>query len=229
LRDDRIAETAEQTIPGKVLDLNVDEIIRVAEVVAPIIDYKSRFTRRHTTQIANRAWLMGGYYGYDDSLRAQLYMAAAFHDLGKLVTPTHILEKPGKLDKEEFAIIKEHVRHTYELLKDIEGFGHICDWASNHHEKLDGTGYPFGKSADQLDFNSRLLACIDIYQAVCEARPYHDQRDHKDTMSILYGMAQKGFVDETIVKDLDVAMAPYSTQDLPSFPSPAALKLDKPE
>jgi HD-GYP domain-containing protein (c-di-GMP phosphodiesterase class II) len=113
------------------------------------------------------------------------------------------------------------VRHTYELLKNVDGFGHIRDWASNHHEKLDGTGYPFGKGADELDFYSRLMACIDIYQAVSEARPYHEQRDHGETMAILYGMAQKGFVDETIVKDLDIAMAPYSNQNLPSFPDPA--------
>jgi HD-GYP domain-containing protein (c-di-GMP phosphodiesterase class II) len=215
LRDDRIAETAEQTIPAVVLDLKVEEIIRIAEMIARIIDYKSRFTRRHTSQIANRAWLMGGHYGYDDPLRAQLYLAAALHDLGKLATPTEILEKPGKLDKEEFAIIKEHVRHTYELLKNIDGFSHIRDWASHHHEKLDGTGYPFGKSAGELDFNSRMLACIDIYQAVSEARPYHEQRGHRETMEILYGMAQKGFIDATIVKDMDEVMAPYSNLEIP--------------
>ncbi|MDR1379515.1 MAG: HD domain-containing protein [Synergistaceae bacterium] len=215
LRDDRIAETAEQVIPTFILDLKVNEIIGIAEIIARIIDYKSRFTRRHTSQIANRAWLMGGYYGYDDALRVQLYLAAALHDLGKLATPTHILEKPGKLDQEEFAIIKEHVRHTYELLKDIDGFEQIRDWASNHHEKLDGTGYPFGKGADALDFNSRMMACIDIYQAVSESRPYHEQRGHPETMVILYDMAQKGFIDGTIVKDLDVVMAPYSNRDIP--------------
>jgi len=215
LRDDRIEETTEQTIPVNPVRLKDQEMIRIAGMIARIIDYKSKFTMHHTSQIANRAWLMGGYYGYGDSLRAQLYLAAALHDIGKLFTPTPVLEKPGKLDAEEFAIIKKHVWHTCDLLKDVGGFEDICNWASNHHEKLDGTGYPFGKGADVLDFNSRMMACIDIYQAVSEARPYHERRDHRATMSILYGMAQKKFVDETIVKDLDIAMAEYSNQDIP--------------
>jgi HD-GYP domain-containing protein (c-di-GMP phosphodiesterase class II) len=69
-----------------------------------IIDYKPVFTCRHSTQIANKAWLMGGYYGYDQALRAELYLAAALHDIGKLSTPVEILEKPGRrrLTDDEF-------------------------------------------------------------------------------------------------------------------------------
>jgi HD-GYP domain-containing protein (c-di-GMP phosphodiesterase class II) len=177
--------------------------------ITRIIDYKSLFTRRHSTQIANKAWLMGGYYGYNSSLRAELYLAAALHDLGKLSTPVGILEKPGQLDKNEFRIIQNHVRLTYELLKDISGFERICAWASNHHEKLDGSGYPWGKKAEEQDFNSRLMTCIDIYQAVSEERPYHPGRNHRDTMDILYGMADKGFIDGGIAKDLDTVLAKY--------------------
>jgi HD-GYP domain-containing protein (c-di-GMP phosphodiesterase class II) len=223
LRDDRISETTKQTIPINSIDLKDQEIFPIAGMIARVIDYKSSFTMRHTSQIANRTWLMGGYYGYDDSLRVQIYLAAALHDIGKLVTPTAILEKPGKLTPEEFTVIKEHVWHTYDLLKDVEGFEHICSWASDHHEKLDGTGYPFGKGAKDLDFNSRMMACIDIYQAVSEARPYHEPRDHQSTMSILYGMAQRQAIDETIVKDLDIALAKYSGQDIPA-PQPFAFQ-----
>ncbi|MCL2182131.1 MAG: HD domain-containing protein, partial [Chitinispirillia bacterium] len=166
-------------------------------------------------QIANRAWLMGGYYNFDPATRTKTYLAAAMHDLGKLATPNEILDKPGKLTPEEFNTIKAHVKGTYDILSGITGFEDVCGWASNHHEKLDGTGYWFGKGAQELDFVSRLLACTDIYQAVCEDRPYHPGRTHADTMPILQDMAAKGFIDAGIVKDFDTAMAEYSGRDVP--------------
>ncbi|MCL1823405.1 MAG: HD domain-containing protein [Oscillospiraceae bacterium] len=215
LKDENICETAAHMLPPWEVPAEDYALIRLADLAAAIIDYKSNFTKKHSVQIANKVWLMGGHYGFDPSLRTRAYLAAALHDLGKLATPTDILEKPGKLDNEEFRIIKDHVRNTYELLKGITGFEDICEWASNHHEKLDGTGYSFGKNADELDFISRLMACTDIYQAVSEERPYHAGRSHEDTMVILWDMANKGQIDEKIVKDFDIVMAEYSFKDVP--------------
>jgi HD-GYP domain-containing protein (c-di-GMP phosphodiesterase class II) len=145
-------------------------------------------------------------YRYSGSLRAQVYLAAALHDIGKLATPTSILEMPGPLTHEEFAVINEHVHLTYKLLKDIDGLENISTWAFNHHEKLDGSGYYFGRGADELDFNSRLLACLDIYQALTEERPYHTGKDHKATMEILFDMGRRGLLDTGIIRDLDAAL-----------------------
>jgi HD-GYP domain-containing protein (c-di-GMP phosphodiesterase class II) len=214
LKDDVIKETAEAVIPPWIVDVEGEAIFGLAAFISRIIDYKSVFTRRHSTQIANKAWFMGGYYRYDAAVRAELYLAAALHDIGKLATPLAILEKPGKLDDYEFVIIKDHIHLTWELLKEIEGFGTICAWASNHHEKLDGTGYPFGKMVDEMDFNSRLVACIDIYQAVSEERPYHPGRNHRDTMKVLYEMANNGKVDGAIVADMDDALASFDGGDV---------------
>ena len=161
---------------------------------------------------------MAKYYNYSVDICVKLYLSAAFHDLGKLAIPPHILEKEGALTDEEFEIIKSHVLWTHNLLSEIKGFEEICYIAAAHHEKLDGTGYPHKKNADELDFNSRLLACIDIYQAVCEERPYHAARSHQETMPILYDMADKGKLDIRIVKDMDEVMAEYSLRDLPPPP-----------
>jgi HD-GYP domain-containing protein (c-di-GMP phosphodiesterase class II) len=147
--------------------------------------------------------------------RAKAFLAASLHDIGKLATPNVILDKPDKLTTGEFDIIKAHAKGTYDRLHTITGFEEICAWASNHHEKLDGTGYWFGKNADDLDFISRLLACTDIYQAVSEERPYHPQRSHADTMPILRSMAEKGQIDSAITKDFDEVMAEYSERDVP--------------
>jgi HD-GYP domain-containing protein (c-di-GMP phosphodiesterase class II) len=220
LHDDQIAGTVEQTIPVWLADVEDEAVFRLAGLAARFIDYKSEFTKRHSIQIANRVWLMSEYYGYGNSQRAQMYLAAALHDIGKLSTPTSVLEKQGSLTAEEFATIKDHARITYEMLKNIAGFENIRDWACEHHEKLDGTGYPFGLKAENMDFNARLIACMDIYQAVSEPRPYHPSRSHGETMPILYEIAQKGQIDEKIVKDIDKVMVKYAdAEEMPSPPS----------
>jgi HD-GYP domain-containing protein (c-di-GMP phosphodiesterase class II) len=221
LANDRILETVEDFIPPWFVSLKDQLMFNLAKFVTNIIDDKSVFTRQHTSQIANKAWLMGGHYGYGPGLRAQFYLAAALHDIGKLAIPAAILEKPGALTREEFEVIKSHAAGTRELLAGIEGFEHISEWAANHHEKLDGSGYPDGKRAEDLDFNSRLLTCLDIYQAVSEERPYHPGRSHEETIVIMHEMTDKGWLDRDIVRDLDKYLAEWSGRDVPP-PQPVA-------
>ena len=217
LRDENINQTAERMLPEWQVDIEDESLMRLADLAAKIIDNKSPFTKKHSVQIANRAWMMSNYYGFDRIMRSKVYLAAALHDIGKLATPNNILDKPGKLTDSEFKIIKDHVKITHDILSGITGFEDICRWAASHHEKLDGTGYCFGKNANELDFVSRLLACTDIYQAISEERPYHPARSHSDTMPILWDMAQRGFIDSKIVEDFDTVMAVYSNKDVPYY------------
>lgn len=218
LKDDTIHQTYRSLMPCWEVDLKDRSIMGISSITARIIDYKSKFTRKHSVQIANIAWWMATYYGFDEDKRAQFYLSAALHDLGKLRTPTQILEKPGSLTKEEFLIIKEHAKGTHEMLKDVKGLEEVCYHSQSHHEKLDGSGYPFGLKAEELDFQARLLACIDVYRAVSEERPYHRKRGHKETMPILYGMVRHGFADGEIVRDLDRELALFDGGDLPTPP-----------
>jgi putative nucleotidyltransferase with HDIG domain len=207
LGDEHIVKTSERFFRPWYTELEDRTLISLGELAARIIDLKSAFTKRHTSGIANKALLMARHYGFGPDERMRFFLAASLHDIGKLATPTAILEKPGSLTDEEFQTIKDHARYTWEMLKDIEGLEQVCDWASNHHEKLNGSGYPFGKKAEALDRNSRLLCCIDIYQAVSEERPYHSGRGHGETIAILREMAERGFVDSQLVRDLDTALA----------------------
>ena len=216
LQDERIENTIAEAVPVWNVADDDPAIIGIASVIARIIDYKSVFTRKHTVQIANRTWVMSGHYGFDEVTKTKLYLAAALHDIGKTATPTEILEKPGQLTREEFQVIKQHVRDTYDWLHDIPGLEDICRWASGHHEKLDGNGYPFGKKAGEQDFNSRLLACLDIYQAVREERPYHPERTHDEAMGILSQVAKKDQIDGEIVEDIGAAMNRYTNEDIPA-------------
>ena len=93
------------------------------------------------------------------------------HDIGKLIVSNDILEKPGKLTEYEFAEMKDHAAATYRILSKIKGIPDIVEWAANHHEKLNGKGYPRALSEKDLSFEEQLMACIDIYQALTEKRP----------------------------------------------------------
>lgn len=216
--NDQIHSSLRNALPEISFVLTPRQLLELSGLAAKIIDYKSKFTREHTVQIANKAWYLGGLYGYTTEEQAKLYQAAALHDVGKLFIPTSILEKPGKLTTEEFRIIQSHALHSWEILLPIRGFEQIAVWACNHHEKLNGTGYPYRKKADELDFNSRLLTCLDIYQAVREIRPYHEGRTHEETMKILFDMVRQGLVDGDICKDLDRYL-----RDLPNGNAPCPI------
>jgi len=206
LRDDVITETAEKAIP--VWNISIYDTTSIAAFTARIVNYKSTYTKEHSTKSADIVWNMCAHYNLNPEMRAQIYLASSLHDLGKLQVPTEILEKIGTLTPDEFEIVKDHAKHTNELLSKIPGFDNISEWAASHHEKLDGSGYPFGKRAEDLDFPSRLIAVSDIYEAVGAKRPYHESRSHAETMIIMNDMAERGLIDKDIVKDIDTVMAP---------------------
>ena len=103
---------------------------------------------------------------------------------------------------DEFSKMKNHAGYTYLILSEVNDFEEIRDWAAFHHEKLNGKGYPFGKTAAELNEPERIMACIDIYQALTEDRPYKKGLSHEKTCEMLDDMAQKGFVDSDISKKI---------------------------
>lgn len=221
LHDENLESAFWTLMPVWETDLSAAKMINLAGMIARIIDYKSEFTAKHTIQIANRAYLMARRYGMDDETCAKIYFAGSLHDVGKLMVPTSILEKRGRLTSEEYETIKSHVHWSYVLLKDVDGLADICRWATTHHRKLNGDGYPaLPESYFPLDFVSRMMACIDIYQAVRETRPYHTSRSHREVMDIMYGMVEKGEIDEQIVRDLDAEMARFK-DDSGDVPTPS--------
>lgn len=200
---DKSADFVDRLVHTKEIEIAPSALVDVAAIFAFITDFKSNFTRRHSMGIAEKARIMGEFYGYDEETCDKLYIAGAVHDVGKLMVGNHILEKPGKLTDEEYVEIQNHAVGTHMLLDDIEGFEEIASWASNHHEKLDGKGYPYGKTGDQLGRMERLMACIDIYQALVETRPYKEGFLHEDAMGILNKMGNAGQLDAGIIADID--------------------------
>jgi HD-GYP domain len=178
------------------------ELASVTKIFSRIIDSKSRFTRVHSQELSIKAAIMGRYYEKGEDEVAMLRAAADLHDVGKLAVSNAILEKPGPLDPSELDVIKTHTYYTRVSLEPVEGFAEIAEWAANHHERLDGSGYPYGKDASQLDFNSRLLACLDVYQALVEERPYRPAMAHDAAASVLGSLAERGGLDAAIAADV---------------------------
>lgn len=189
--------------PKKVVEINLEELKRLSLVLAAIIDSKSAFTGEHTAGIAQKALIIGTQKGFSPQDLTILEIGAYLHDLGKLAIPKEILEKPGKLDSQEFTTIKSHVYYSKFLLQMVEGLDEIAAIAGNHHEKLDGTGYPEGLKGEDLGYFHRLLGVLDIYQALIEDRPYRQRLSHGRAMEILWGMAKNRKIDGEITQEVE--------------------------
>lgn len=198
---------------ASVIDYSAEDIHNIAKMFAKIVDYKSFYTQVHSIGVAEKAEIMARFYGFDDEKTIRYYFAAAMHDIGKMIIPNDILEKPGKLTDNEFVVMKNHASATNYVLSQIKDIPDIVRWASNHHEKLNGTGYPQGLTAKELTFEDRLMTCLDIYQALTEKRPYRDSMSHEKAISIMMESVANGELDEKIVQDINTIMGARLTSN----------------
>ena len=178
LGDEHIEEYFWEKVPCEKSFYSFNVLKDLADLFAKIIDYKSEFTSRHSLGVARTASKISEIMGYDKVICDKMYLAGTLHDVGKIAIGNEILEKPARLTDEEFAKMKNHAGYTYMILSKVDGFEEIRDIAAFHHERLDGSGYPFGKMADELTTLQRIMACADIYQALTEKRPYKDGMNH---------------------------------------------------
>ncbi len=213
----KIEMLLKEKLPIVYKEYSSEHIISFSNLFANIIDYKSEFTKNHSMGIAKKAAIMANYYGFNEETMVKLYFAGAVHDIGKLVVDRDILEKPDKLTEDEYIHIQNHAYYTYEILRKIKGLEDITSWASLHHEKLDGSGYPFGKTASQLGFKERLMGCLDIYQALTEARPYKDGYAHEKSIKIMLDMAERNLIDKHIVNDIGLVFSGKLGKMEPAF------------
>ena len=129
-------------------------------------------TFNHSLNVALICNILGGWLGLPESDCELLTSCGLFHDIGKLLIPEHILQKPGKLTDEEYTIIKQHTRLGYDLLRKNNIDVHIQYSALMHHEKCDGSGYPLGLADKQIDWCAQIVTIADIYEAMTAKRVY---------------------------------------------------------
>lgn len=173
------------------VELDLNEIIKLTEIFANIIDFRNPFTANHSAGVAKTAEKLAELAGFSKSECQMMLIAGNLHDLGKLAVSKDILDKPDSLNKEEFNVIRSHTFYTFRLLQAIKGFETINTWASFHHERLNGKGYPFHLGGDALSLGSRIMAVADIFTAIMEDRPYRAGMSDEKASGVLRSMADE--------------------------------------
>ncbi|MCE5393606.1 MAG: HD domain-containing protein [Acidithiobacillus sp.] len=165
--------------------LTEDLLDQMAEVFASIVDIKSPYTHNHSQRVRFYADEVAQELGFSEGRRRSLRRAALLHDLGKLGVSNHILDKPGKLDEEEWAAIRLHPVYTEEVLSRIPGLHTIAKMAGAHHERLDGSGYPNSLHAEQISLDTRIVTLADFFDAITAARPYREAMPLAKALTII--------------------------------------------
>jgi len=150
------------------------------------IEAKDKYTQGHCENVTKYSLETAKILGLSEEDLVVLEYAALLHDVGKIGIPSSILNKPTRLSEEEFDIIKTHPTIGYEILKDIEFLKRSALIIYQHHERIDGKGYPRGLTKDELDILTRIITVTDAYDAMTSARPYRKEPlSHKEAMEIL--------------------------------------------
>jgi response regulator RpfG family c-di-GMP phosphodiesterase len=182
--------------------LDVNHLYEFAKLFGRVIDFRSSFTAIHSNRVSRIASALAGYSGMSQGNCMLIGIAGLLHDLGKLAVSSEILDKASDLSPGEWNIMRRHSFYTHELLSGIKGFELITRWASCHHERLDGNGYPFHYNDSQLLPGERIIAVADVFTALTEDRPYRPGLSPEKSISIIKGMVDKNALDGSIVNKL---------------------------
>lgn len=146
-----------------------DEVIHA---VSLIVESKDPYTAAHQRRVAELAQAIAEEIGFPEWWAIGIYIAGLLHDIGKVAVPTVILNKPGRLSEYELSLMREHPRVGYEILEKIQFPWPVARAILQHHERLDGSGYPEGLSGEDIIPEARILSVADVVDAIFSQRPY---------------------------------------------------------
>ena len=165
--------------------LDDDYLDDIAAAFGQVVDSKSPFTSGHSERVADYVDAIAADLGLPEARRRWLRRGALLHDVGKLGVSNSVLDKPAKLDREEWVSVQEHAAHTEAILSRIGAFRELAVTAAAHHERLDGAGYPRGLKADQISLETRIITTADIFDAISADRPYRGAIPVEETLEIM--------------------------------------------
>lgn len=183
--------------------LKFNDFQEFSHVFSKILDWRSPFTVTHSAGVKAVAVALADTFSFSETGKSMMAIAGDLHDIGKLGIPLEILHKPGPLTTEEFQVIKKHVYLTYTILSPIKELYTVTLWASLHHERLTGDGYPFRLSGKDLTLGSRIMAIADVFTALMETRPYKPAMDLQTAVRIVKDMAHTGKLCRNVVNQLE--------------------------
>ncbi len=184
------------------------------------IESKDRYTQGHCERVAFFSCVLADSAGFNSRSLFWFRIGALLHDIGKIIVPTDVLNKPGKLTDEEWAIMKRHPEAGLELVADIDFPGDISAIIRNHHERWDGTGYPDGLAGERIPLAARILCVADVYDALTTTRSYRPGMTHARAAEIMRGSA--GQFDPHL---LEIFLEWAETADIPGRPTPQRMAI----
>jgi putative two-component system response regulator len=192
----------------KKLNNNLTSIERVLFSLANTVDAKDAYTHGHVERVSNMAMTLGHQLALSTSELEALKYGGALHDIGKIGIPREIINKLGPLDTEEWKIMKRHPDVGYKICLPLQkNLGSALDVIRYHHEKLDGSGYPDGLKGEQISTVVRIMSVVDIFDALITGRPYRKAMSPEKALGILRNEAQKGKLDQEIVRNLEILLS----------------------
>ena len=147
-------------------------LMETIELARQLGELRDSYTAGHEMHVGHLAKAIAAQMGFDADRQEGLMIAGYLHDIGKIVVPIEILSKPKKLSVEEFELVKTHAQASYDLLKNVHFEWNIAQPVFEHHERLDGSGYPRNLKADEISIEGRILAVADVVEAMSSLRPY---------------------------------------------------------
>ena len=165
-----------------------DYLDDIAEAFAQVVDSKSPYTSGHSERVTIFTDLIAEQMGFTAEQRRWLKRAALLHDIGKLGVSNSVLDKPGKLDPDEWKAMQKHAAYTETILSRISAFGDLASIAAAHHERLDGKGYPRGLMGNQIALETRMITTADIFDALTADRPYRPAMPVNKALAIMTEM-----------------------------------------
>jgi HD-GYP domain-containing protein (c-di-GMP phosphodiesterase class II) len=210
-------------------DLHGAEFVRYADaflgptvrVLLARLAEKDAYTAKHTRMVALRAVQVGEELGLPPRRLRELAIGALVHDVGKLSVPDSILKKPAGLEDDEFAVIRRHPEWGTQLLGELGGFSPLVTrLVHNHHERLDGQGYPRGLRGNEIDLETRVLTVCDVFDALTSQRVYRDAWSQEAALELLRRESGEAF-DPRCVEALELVLARESAADAGLEPAPA--------
>lgn len=157
----------------------------IARAFARVVDAKSPYTYGHSARVARFSGKLAAHLGFDPAATTRLRRAALLHDLGKLGVSNAILDKPSKLDADEWQAVRAHPAHSARILSRIGAFAELAEIGGGHHERLDGKGYPNGLEAAQISLATRIVTTADVCDALTAARPYRGPMPAEKMLAIM--------------------------------------------
>jgi len=182
--------------------ITTDRLLDISKIVSYIVDFRSPFTTTHSIGIAKVSKELIALMDYSSEDQEIMEAAGYLHDVGKLVVPPRILNKDGKLNHDEWKIMRTHTYYTFQVLEPIHELPYLKEWAAYHHETLDGKGYPFHLKGEELSQGARIMAVADIFTAVAEDRPYRKGMNKDQVIKIFKELVENNKLDKDIVQIL---------------------------